>query len=313
MTYTADISMFPYFKKEIDYKKLYEESQEENKELKFTILQSKTDSINKEVHITMYKAFVKDAECKNKKLQEKVDEGLEYKELKELYEGRANGMEEELNKIKKIVKIKEGIIPEPNEVLNAVKKLNEENKELKEFKEKAEDECEASAVVNDMMGRIEKADREKEMCYNKYKDQEPRMKAYEKENNNLAKVIVGDYKLDEGDNDWENRMCNFYNQVMSMNNDIDWLDILGDVGIRHENWEGIKDYFEDDTDIRERYCEETQGDEEEAPEEWNSIVVNSDWDECEDSFIEWYLKDYCKFVDWWCDYDSGYWGLEEDN
>ena len=57
----------------------------------------------------------------------------ELKELKELYEGRAKGMEEELNKIEKLVGIKEGDIPKPNQVFNAVNKLKEENDKLKEL------------------------------------------------------------------------------------------------------------------------------------------------------------------------------------
>tara|TARA_R110000787_G_scaffold269002_3_gene375619 strand:+ start:356 stop:1129 length:774 start_codon:yes stop_codon:yes gene_type:complete len=257
MTYTADVSMFPYFKKEIDYKELYE-----------------------------------------------------------LYEGRAKGMEEELNKIKKLVGIEEDDIPEPNEVLIVVNKLKDENKELKEFKEKAEEECEASAVMEDMMKRIQEAERKEKMWYNQYKNQEPMMDAIKEQYNKLVKAMMKDYNLQEWNYDWDDRMGDFFDNVMRGNTDVDWLDVFSEVGIEYRHYDCIEEEFNDDREIREQYCNETHEDEED--EDWlelkNDIIENSNWYDCDDAFIEWYMNDYrgCKNR-WWNDYDGGYWFFEKPN
>tara|TARA_R110000803_G_scaffold9871_1_gene30777 strand:- start:76 stop:825 length:750 start_codon:yes stop_codon:yes gene_type:complete len=249
--------MFPYFKKEINYKELYEEEQRENDELK-----EEADD-NKKLFDTTFGEFMKLKEyCKE--LEEKVDEAIKIQ------------------------------------------------KELKEFKEKAEEECEASAVVEDMMVRIEKAESSEKDWYDKYKNQEPMMDAYKEENKKLIKIVMKDYDLEEWNYDWDERMREFYNKVMSFDTGLDWLEIMSDVGIEYKHYDYIQEEFNHDEEIREQYCRETQGDDEEE------IVINDiencDWDDCEDAFIEWYMNDYCKSENrWWCDYDCGYWYFEKPN
>ena len=272
MTYTADVSMFPYFKKL--------PLEQENHELKLKLRQSETDIISKDQTIYIWEQFGKDAQYKNGKLQEIIE--LLKEQNKELES-----------------KVDEAI------------KIQKELKELKEFKEKAEEECEASAVVEDMMVRIEKAESSEKDWYDKYKNQEPMMDAYKEENKKLIKIVMKDYDLEEWNYDWDERMREFYNKVMSFDTGLDWLEIMSDVGIEYKHYDYIQEEFNDDREIREQYCNETQGDDE---EEVDNIVENCNWDDCEDAFIEWYMNDYCKSENrWWCDYDCGYWYFEKPN
>ena len=233
---------------------------------------------------------------KIKELEEKVDEGLKYKELKELYEGRAKGMEDELNKIKKLVGIDEDDIPQPNEVLIAVNKLNKEIKELKEFKEKTEDECEASAVMEDMMKRIEEAERKEKMWYDNYKIQEPMVKATREQNEQLVKLMMKSYDLLTGEETnkgyWSDRFERFNWDIIVENRDIDWYDVLQEGGIECRNWDYFKETYFECKEIREEYCE--RGDYVEHTQIdkiLNDEDEDYDWDDQEDNFITWYIND----------------------
>ena len=239
-----------------------------------------------------------------KELKEKVDEGLKYKELKELYEGRAKGMEEELNKIEKIVGIKESRIPEPNQVLNAVNKLNEEIKELKEFKEKTEDECEASAVMEDMMKRIQEAERKEKMWYESYKNQEPMVKANREQNEQLIKIVMKSYDLETQEyinqqGYWSNRFEKFYWNVVVENREIDWWNIFEEIGIECRNWDFIKEGYFEDKEIREQYCASEYVEHTQRDKIINDEDEDYDWDEQEENFIEWYIDevlDACEYT-----------------
>lgn len=225
---------------------------------------------------------------KIKELEEKVDEGLKYKELKELYEGRAKGMEEELNKIEKLVGIKEDDIPEPNQVLNAVK-------ELKEFKEKADEECEASAVMNTMMERIEEAERKEKMWYDSYKRQEPMVKATREQNEQLIKIVMKNYDLLTGEETnkgyWSDRFERFYWDIIVENRDVDWWNIFQEVGIECRNWDMMKETYFEDKEIREQYCESEYVEHTQTDKIINDEDEDYDWDEQEENFIEWYIED----------------------
>ena len=247
----------------------------------------------------LYKESI-EQKIKIKELEEKVDEGLKYKELKELYEGRANGMEDELNKIKKLVGIEEDDIPEPYEVLTAVNKLNEDIKELKEFKEKTEEECGASAVMEDMIKRLDEAERKEKMWYECYKNQEPMVKANREQNEKLVKMIMKSYDLLVSRGDWENRFDRFYWNVMTENRNVDWNNILDDVGIECRNWDYIKEDYFDDKEIREKYCESDYVEYTQIDKIINDEDEDYDWNEQEDNFIDWYIGDYMDACEYTC-------------
>ena len=251
-------------------------------------------------------------QTKIKELEEKVDEGLKYKEQKELYEGRAKGMEEELNKIEKLVEIEEDDIPEPNQVFNAVK-------ELKEFKEKADEECEASAVIEDMMGRVDKAEYDCEKYKEQYKDLEKYYKEIKEQNKDLVKVLISKYDLESGEPTnkgyWNERFKDFYNDVMIDNNDMNWLEILDEVGIETISWECIKEYYYEDDEIRKDFLEDYLDDEDGEKENTIRMLMGDDeqkedfWNTCEESFIEWYIGDYRDACEYYGSLDDEYFML----
>tara|TARA_R110001632_G_scaffold230667_1_gene368322 strand:- start:1107 stop:2147 length:1041 start_codon:yes stop_codon:yes gene_type:complete len=305
------------------YEELYEEI-EEQKEINIQLEEEK-DFWIKEHHelkvkvdwenINDYSMRIDELIDKNnkqykkiKELEEKVDEGLKYKELKELYEGRAKGMEEELNKIEKIVGIKESRIPEPNQVLNAVNKLNEEIKELKVFKEKTEDECEASAVMEDMMKRIQEAERKEKMWYDNYKIQEPMVKANREQNEQLIKIVIKLYDLETQEHNhkgyWGDRFENFYWDIVVENREIDWWNIFEEVGIECRNWDNFKETYFEDKEIREKYCASDYVEHTQTDKIINDEDEDYDWDDQEEDFIEWYIEDYMDAC--------GYANIEED-
>jgi cell division protein FtsB len=230
---------------------------------------------------------------------------------------RQDEKKEQEDKIKKLEKQNEKLEEQNKELeekVDEANKIMKEYKELKEFKEKAEEECEASAVMEDMMNRIKEAERKESMWYVKYKNQEPLLKEIRKENELLGEALITSYDLDNtyavNGLDWDDRFSNFYNHVMTKVRDVEWTQLLEDNDIQIEWGEGIEEQWED-SEIREQYCRETQGDEEDAQDDWNSIVNESDWDEWEGAFTEWYLNDYLKSDNWWCDYDGNYWYIKK--
>ena len=250
-------------------------------------------------------------QTKIKELEEKVDEGLKYKEQKELYEGRAKGMEEELNKIEKLVEIDD--IPEPNQVFNAVK-------ELKEFKEKADEECEASAVIEDMMGRVDKAEYDCE----KYKEQYKQIDEYNdkilRQNTGLTRAIISNYDLEvpegrNGDYDWNVRFRNFYNEIMMDNSEMEWLETLELFGIECCSWEQIKDTYMEDDVVRKNFLEDYLDDEDGEKENTIRMIMGDDeqkedfWNTCEDSFIEYYINEYRDACEYFGSLDDEYFML----
>ena len=184
-----------------------------------------------------------------------------------------------------------------------MKKLNEEIKELKEFKEKTEDECEASAVMEDMMKRIQEAERKEKMWYESYKNQEPMCKANREQNEQLIKLIMGKYELlvSRGSNDaydWDDRFNNFYWNVIVENREIDWWNVLEEVGIECRNWDYIKEGYFEDKVIREKYCESEYVEHTQTDKIINDEDEDYDWDEQEDNFIEWYIDNYTDASDY---------------
>jgi len=268
---------------EIKNKKL----EEENEQLKQQVSKKQTINDNHALRVSNLKSMLKQLEQDaNDKLEE------QYKQIEELKEKQKKLSQEDKEKI-----------DEANDILK-------EYKELKEFKEKADEECEASAVMDTMMERIEKAESDKNMWYERYKNQEPIVKAYTKENELLGEALIKSYNLDDSYAinrlDWDDRFSNFYNQVMTKVREVEWIQLLEDNDIHFETYDGIESEWED-TEIREQYCRETQGDEEDAEDDWNSIVNEGDWDEWEGAFVEWYLNDYIGGDNWWGDYDGNYW------
>tara|TARA_R110001632_G_C11260114_1_gene409791 strand:- start:510 stop:878 length:369 start_codon:yes stop_codon:yes gene_type:complete len=110
------------------------------------------------------------------------------------------------------------------------KKLQEENKRLRKFKEREEEECGASAVMNDFMDRIQELEKEN--------------KEIKDRNNKQQVVIVNEtiekekskYELD----DWKQRAC--APEVWE-----DYLDTIENDFIRpqdHEDWERFRENIE---------------------------------------------------------------------
>ena len=130
MTYTADVSMFPYFKNE------------KMEKLKKQLVE-KTDEYNIIVfYNTEHKKQVIKLEEENKKLKienEILQEKLKLKDI-------------ELNEQSDSIC---AILESRKELRKANEILRMENVSLKEFREKAEDECEASAITELFMNQIE--------------------------------------------------------------------------------------------------------------------------------------------------------------
>jgi vacuolar-type H+-ATPase subunit I/STV1 len=231
------------------------------------------------------------------------------------------GMDEIVEYIKTL-EIKNKKLEEQNkeleEKVDEANKIMKEYKELKEFKEKAEEECEASAVMDTMMNRIKEAERKENMWYVNYKNQEPLVKEIRKENELLIKYFVEDYDLNTADtirgSSWNDRMRNFYNQVMSRISGVSWWDFFENYDIAYESGDGICEYYKDDEETRIQYCQESLGLNEDD-ENYNKIVNDEendfDWDEQENDFIHWYIRDYCNGYDYWCDYDGNYWYIKQ--
>ena len=111
------------------------------------------------------------------------------------------------------------------------KKLQEENKRLRKFKEREEEECGASAVMNDFMDRIQELEKEN--------------KEIKDRNNKQQVVIVNEtiekekskYELD----DWKQRAIS--PEVLE-----DYLDTIENDFIRpwgeNEDWEALRESIE---------------------------------------------------------------------
>lgn len=127
----------------------------------------------------------------------------------------------------------------------------------------------------------------------------------------LAKALVEQFHLhivcDYEGMDWNSRFCNFYNTIMSNCNEVEWTDLLSDFDIYYESYESIRDSFMDDEEYRMGFCENE--DIEENSEKWNDIVKNCNFGDYECDFIQFYLNDIGAKCDW-CDYDGGYWYIE---
>lgn len=206
---------------------------------------------------------------------------------------------------------------ELEEKVDEANKIMEEYKELKEFKEKAEEECEASAVMEDMMNRIKEAEEKESMWYSSYKNQEPTMKAIRNENELLVEYFIEEYDLNTADtirgDSWNNRMRLFCNRVMSKMSGVSWWEFFDNYDIAYESWDSIRDYYNEDEEVRIKYCKESLGLNEDD-EDYNKIVNEEendfDWDEQEEDFMTWYIEDYCGGQDSWCDYDGNYWYIK---
>jgi hypothetical protein len=231
-----------------------------------------------------------------------------------------NGMDEIVEYIKTLEKENKELKEqnkEQAEKIDEANKIMKEYKELKEFKEKADEECGASVVMEELMERVEEAERKESMWYGCYKNQEPTMDAFRKENELLVEYLVKEYDLNTTDTidrkEWNDRMCNFYNQVMSKISNVSWWEFFDNYDISYESWDSIRDYYNDDEEVRIQYCKESLGLVEDD-EEYNKIVNDEendfDWGEQENDFIEWYINDYCGAEDYWSDYDEGYWYIK---
>jgi len=258
----------------------------------------------------------------NNKLEKQHNEIVKYREgidkLEDNYgiedindvNGYIHDCEEDNEELKKKVDELEKKVDEANKIM-------EEYKELKEFKEKTEEECEASAVMEDMMKRIQEAERKEKMWYDKYKEQKPSMDDVIEQNKLLGEYLMEEYNLNKpytiNRQDWSDRMCNFYNRVMSKTTDVSWWEFLCDYDIDYESYDTIMDCYKDGEEIRIQYSKECLGLDEDD-EDYNKIVNGEeddyDWDNQEVDYVEWYIDDYMNARASWCDYDGSYWYIK---
>jgi polyhydroxyalkanoate synthesis regulator phasin len=269
MGYTADISMFPYFK---------------NKEGEF---KDEDGLISKIMIVKMIEKEIEDGVIKEQIGIEDVIENLEKQNTK-LQDMLVEKCKMETQNGKQMLKEME----EKIKLQEELEKIKMENVSLNEFKEKAEIECDASAVADVFMNEIEELKNQVDKLKKKAEIEESRYEIQKKVVDDIGELV---FKFITNEKPNFIRQCVYIEDTMMKYNDFDTIVELMKVSICRDIYDEPATAFElyDDDDFDEFI-------EWEDEDEFNLFAEDCDLDVRYDNVGEDLYEYKDDYIDWVC-------------